>query len=202
MRQQLTDPALGLSRQAGEAAHPCRDGLAHGHCQSNPVDVVGLLLAQQPGKAIRTKHQPSVPWKDIPAFATTHLKPRDRYDVGRAMLEFLILTACRSGEARGMVWPEVDLENAVWTVWPERMKAKLPRRTRTASPPLSPRRQRAPEALPNPPVSSSRIHFVEDLERRFSMTIPDFFRARLDAMIEQRHPLVVLATHMSRVGIE
>ncbi len=27
-------------------------GWAHGHCQSNPVDVVGHLLAQQPGKAI------------------------------------------------------------------------------------------------------------------------------------------------------
>jgi len=109
-------------------------GRAHGHCQSNPVDVVGHLLPQQPGKAIRTKHQPSMPWKDIPAFATTHLKPRDRYDVTRAMLEFLILTACRSGEARGMVWSEVDLKNAVWTIPPERMKAKLPHRV-----PLAPR---------------------------------------------------------------
>ncbi len=109
-------------------------GWAHGHCQSNPVDVVGHLLPQQPGKAIRTKHQPSMPWKDIPAFATTHLKPRERYDVTRAMLEFLILTACRSGEARGMVWSEVDLENGVWTIPPERMKAKLPHRV-----PLAPR---------------------------------------------------------------
>ncbi|WP_300434524.1 site-specific integrase [Zoogloea sp.] len=108
-------------------------GWAHGHCQSNPVDVVGHLLPQQPGKAIRTKHQPSMPWKDIPAFATTHLKPRDRYDVTRAMLEFLILTACRSGEARGMVWSEVDLKNAVWTIPPERMKAKLPHRVPLAT---------------------------------------------------------------------
>ena len=33
-----------------------------------------------------------------------------------------------------MVWSEVDLENAVWTIPPERMKAKLPHRV-----PLAPR---------------------------------------------------------------
>ena len=36
--------------------------------------------------------------------------------------EFLVLTACRSGEMRGARWEEIDLEAAVWTVLPERMK--------------------------------------------------------------------------------
>ncbi len=39
-------------------------------------------------------------------------------------LEFLILTAARSGEVRGMEWDEVDLVNKVWSVPAERMKAK------------------------------------------------------------------------------
>jgi integrase len=40
------------------------------------------------------------------------------------MLEFLILTAARSGEVRAMTWDEVDLGDGVWTVPAERMKTK------------------------------------------------------------------------------
>lgn len=103
-------------------------GWAHDHCKSNPVDVVQHLLPQQPGKSVRTQHQPAMPWQDIPAFFAEHLRRASRYDVTRAMLEFLILTATRSGEVRGMKWPEVDLGNAIWTIPPERMKAKLQHR--------------------------------------------------------------------------
>ncbi|MFZ6658112.1 tyrosine-type recombinase/integrase [Undibacterium sp. TJN19] len=100
-------------------------GWAHEYCQSNPVTVVNHLLPQQPGKSVRTKHHPAMPWKDIPAFVAKHLHGTERYDVTRPMLEFLILTAARSGEVRGMSWSEVDWENAIWTVPAERMKAKL-----------------------------------------------------------------------------
>ena len=34
------------------------------------------------------------------------------------------------------------------------------------------------------------------------MSTPDFFRSRLDAMIDLRHPLAVLATKMSWASIE
>lgn len=109
-------------------------GWAHGHCQSNPVDVVEHLLAQQPGKAVRTQHHPAMPWREIPDFVKSHLKPGKRRDVTKALLEFLILTACRSGEVRGMTWQEVDLEQATWVIPAERMKAKVPHRV-----PLPPR---------------------------------------------------------------
>lgn len=39
-------------------------------------------------------------------------------------IEFLILTACRSGEARGAIWSEIDLAAKVWTIPASRMKAK------------------------------------------------------------------------------
>lgn len=42
---------------------------------------------------------------------------------GRMALQFLILTAARSGEVRGMTWGEVDLDNARWDIPGERMKA-------------------------------------------------------------------------------
>jgi integrase len=43
--------------------------------------------------------------------------------VGRLALQFLILTAARSGEVRGARWEEVDLDKAHWNIPAERMKA-------------------------------------------------------------------------------
>ena len=99
-------------------------GWAHGFCQSNPVDVVDHLLPLQPGKTIRTQHQPAMPWSLIPAFVTEHLQYPHSCDVSRQVLSFLILTAARSGEVRLMTWDEVDLKAELWTVPAERMKAK------------------------------------------------------------------------------
>lgn len=101
---------------------------AHGFCQFNPVDVVEHLLAQQPGKAIRTQHHPAMPWREIPDFFVTHLQLGKCHDSTRALLEFVILTASRSGEARGMTWDEVDLQKEIWVVPAARMKAKVSHR--------------------------------------------------------------------------
>lgn len=103
-------------------------GWAHGHCVANPVDVVNHLLPQQPGKSVRTEHQPAMPWRDIPKFISDKLRSAGRYDVTRPMLELLVLTAVRSGEIRGMRWSEVDLKGAIWTIPADRMKAKQPHR--------------------------------------------------------------------------
>lgn len=100
-------------------------GWAHGHCLSNPVDVVNHLLPQQPSKAIRTQHQPAMPWRDIPKFVSEHLRTANTEDRTKPMLELLILTVVRSGEIRGMRWDEVDLKNAIWTIPAERMKASM-----------------------------------------------------------------------------
>ena len=48
-------------------------------------------------------------------------------------LEFLILTAARSGEARGARWSEIDLDAATWTIPAERMKAHAEHRVPLSS---------------------------------------------------------------------
>lgn len=98
---------------------------AHGFCQANPVDVVDKLLPLQPSKAIRTQHQPAMDWRELPAFYQQHLANAERFDVSRALLSFVILTACRSGEARKMRWDEVDLDAAIWTIPADRMKTQV-----------------------------------------------------------------------------
>ena len=97
---------------------------AQGLVKSNPVDVVDHLLPKQPGKRERVQHQPSMPWQVIPVFVQDVLRT-GQTTVTRALLEFVILTASRSGEARAMTWDEVDLDAQVWTVPATRMKAKL-----------------------------------------------------------------------------
>lgn len=86
-------------------------GWAHGFCASNPVDVVQHLLPKQESKELRKQHQPAMPWRDIPEFIVKYL--RNGVCVTRPLLEFLILTATRSGEVRGMLWQEVDIEQAL-----------------------------------------------------------------------------------------
>jgi len=49
---------------------------------------------------------------------------RSREGFGARSLEFTILTACRSGEVRGMLWEEIDRKAAIWTIPPERMKTR------------------------------------------------------------------------------
>ena len=98
---------------------------AHGFCQANPVDVVDKLLPLQPSKAIRTQHQPAMDWRTLPAFYQQHLANSERFDVSRALLSFVIFTACRSGEARKMRWEELDLGAAIWTIPADRMKTQV-----------------------------------------------------------------------------
>lgn len=46
----------------------------------------------------------------------------------KAALEFLALTATRSGETTGATWDEIDMEARVWTIPGERMKARATHR--------------------------------------------------------------------------
>jgi integrase len=62
---------------------------------------------------------------------------RAREGIGARALEFTIYCAARSGEVRGALWSEVDFESAVWTVPPERMKAKREHRVPLSASALS-----------------------------------------------------------------
>ncbi len=69
----------------------------------------------------KTKHRPSLPYQELPEFFKLL---NTQTAVAARLLEFLILTACRSGEARFATWSEIDLENGVWRIPAERMKMK------------------------------------------------------------------------------
>lgn len=76
-------------------------------------------------------HQPALSYELVPAFVQ---RLRAREAIAARALEFLILTASRSGEVTGAIWSEFDLKAAVWTIPGDRMKAGREHRV-----PLSPR---------------------------------------------------------------
>jgi integrase len=65
-------------------------------------------------------HFTALPYTELPKFLANL---RGRISVGRLALEFLILTATRSGEVRTAVWPEIDFKTRLWTIPANRMKA-------------------------------------------------------------------------------
>jgi integrase len=61
-----------------------------------------------------------MPFAELPAFMAAL---RENTSVSARALEFTILTAARTSETIGAKWNEIDLENGVWTIPAERMKA-------------------------------------------------------------------------------
>jgi integrase len=92
------------------------------------------------GASKRVKHHPAMPFGELPAFMA---ELRDRDSISARALEFTILTASRTGETIGAKWCEIDLEDAVWIIPAERMKAGKEHEV-----PLSKRAVAILEALP------------------------------------------------------
>ena len=97
----------------------------------NPAgDVISTAL---PKGHVRTRHHRALHHRDV-AEALEKVEGDEPSWIGaRLCLRFLILTGCRSGEARGMEWREYDPERAVWTIPARRTKTRRPHRI-----PLSP----------------------------------------------------------------
>jgi len=87
----------------------------------NPARWKGHLALTLPAKrrVSPVVHHKSIPVEQMPPFFKS-LKEMD--GTAARALEFLILTAARSGEVREMLWDEVDLKAKTWTVPAQRMK--------------------------------------------------------------------------------
>ena len=91
----------------------------------NPAgDAINAALARQ--RRVRA-HHPALPYRDLPAALQTVRESTASPSVKLAF-QMLALTACRSGEVRGMTRDELDLHEATWTIPGSRMKAGKPHR--------------------------------------------------------------------------
>ena len=87
----------------------------------NPARWKGSLkpLFPKGTKVHRAQHHPALPYRELPAFMPAL---RAEEGLGAGALQFVILTAARTGEAIGAKWGEVDLDEAIWTVPAARTK--------------------------------------------------------------------------------
>jgi integrase len=88
----------------------------------NPARWRGHLDKLLPARAkvAPVNHHKALPYAEIPAFMA---ELRNQAGVAARCLEFTILTAARSSEARGARWSEIDLGAKTWTIPAERIKA-------------------------------------------------------------------------------
>jgi integrase len=117
-----TDKAETASRVRGRIEKILDAAKAKGFRQSeNPARWRGHLDHLLPKQSKLTRsHYAAMAYEKVAAFVG---RLRESNSLVVQALEFCILTAARSGEVLGMRWSEVDLEKAIWTLPPHRMKA-------------------------------------------------------------------------------
>lgn len=91
--------------------------------RSNPARWKGVLDKIFPAarKVAKKEHHAAAPYSDVPRIMSAL---REKDSLSACCLRFTILTAARSGEARGALWSEIDMDARVWTIEAERMKAE------------------------------------------------------------------------------
>ena len=101
-----------------------RWAIAQGYRVDNPAgDAIAAALPKV--KATARQHRRALPHGEVAATLET-LRTADAYEAIRLVFELIVLTAARSGEARGATWDEISGD--VWTIPAERMKSSRPHR--------------------------------------------------------------------------
>jgi len=102
-----------------------RWAMANELIEANPAGeaIDGALPSMPKVKA----HLRALPYQEVGSAMKT-VDASQTSPASKLCLKFLVLTAARSGEARGATWDEIDLEDAAWTIPGSRMKAGIDHR--------------------------------------------------------------------------
>ena len=103
--------------------------IGEGLRSDNPVDAVASAL---PRAGRQVEHRRAISYTEV-AGALSKIWESDAAETTKLAIEFLVLTACRSGEVRGATWDEVDEYTATWTIPGSRMKSARPHRVPLSS---------------------------------------------------------------------
>ena len=100
-------------------------GMAHGFMGTNPAgEAIDGALPSMP--KVRA-HLRALPYQEVGA--ALEAVPLSQASVAAKLcFRFLVLTAARSGEARGATWDEIDLQGQEWRIPSQRMKAGMEHR--------------------------------------------------------------------------
>ena len=109
---------------------------------NNPAQWTGYLDTQLPSpkKISETRHQPALPYDQAASFMN---KLRQNQSMSSKALQFLILTAVRSGSVRLAEWSEIDFTKKLWIIPAPHTKARKEHRV-----PLQPQAIKLLKSLP------------------------------------------------------
>lgn len=88
--------------------------------QDNPTDAITKALPKQDGLR---RHRKALPYQQV-GECLADVWTSNASNTTKLALEFLVLTASRSGEVRLATWDEIDFDKAEWIVPAHRMKGK------------------------------------------------------------------------------
>ena len=98
---------------------------AHGYVEHNVAgEAIDAALPAMPAVAT---HYRSLPYREV-GEALEIVEASRASLSAKACFRFVVLTACRSGEARGATWNEIDLEAREWRIPASRMKGGIEHR--------------------------------------------------------------------------
>ncbi|WP_313331225.1 phage integrase central domain-containing protein [Comamonas sp.] len=100
---------------------------ARGYCEGLDSQQWSQLKISLPknSKELEHKHHSSCPHSKVGALVKK-VDEGTSSQIVKAVFSFIILTACRSGEARNAEWGDIDFDHRIWTIPKERMKASRP----------------------------------------------------------------------------
>ena len=98
---------------------------AHGHIELNVAgEIINAALPAMPSVK---EHFRALPYQEVGSALET-VEASQASIPAQLCFRFLVLTAARSGEARGATWDEINLQGQVWRIPSERMKAGMEHR--------------------------------------------------------------------------
>ena len=94
---------------------------------TNPATWKGYLdtVLPPPRKISKEEHHPALPYDELGVFMA---KLRSNESISALALEFLILTAVRSGSVRKATWSEINLRDKLWIIPAEHTKINVEHR--------------------------------------------------------------------------
>lgn len=92
--------------------------------KSNPARWKGCLdhVFPAPKKVTPVVHFNAIPYDKLIEVMKA-LRAKDKISMSAYCVRWIALTACRSSEARGMTWNEIDITAKTWTIPSNRMKS-------------------------------------------------------------------------------
>ena len=123
MRPIWTEKTVTASRCRQRLERLFAHAIQNGHFKGDNPASWRQFDATLPAPSKKPKHHPAVPHEKIAEFVAA-VREKQADSTAAQLLEWITLSACRTGEARFATWGEIDMDRKLWSIPAERMKMR------------------------------------------------------------------------------